>query len=261
MKISVRIFSLFFACITLAACSPARTGVIGGTLTTNLRPAIGISVGKPFILADSGRVWAMPKSNLQTNFANASFDYAVYTDPSVSPANRFAYAAIIRLTDKEHWTFQPETVIPGVFGRTTVPAVRGREGKGFTVRVERAGDWAGELLALNGARGPSVWLAKRWVFVLDTDARAIAEYREPWPEGLEAPERGIMLLRDSDAEYLRGFEKRAEAVFSFGTDPGDFTGAPPAAKWNHPREEPDVAALAGEVMYLENGDSDGGSYE
>lgn len=244
--------ALLFAATCFAACSPARTGVIGSTLTTNERTAISITANPPLTLADAGKVWAVPKSNMMTTFGNASFDYAIYTEKGVSPATRMACAAIIRLTDKERWAFQPQTNIPGTFGRETVPDYDGRDGRGYTLRVTAAGDWVSDVLAVNGTTPPQTWLAKRWVFVLEQNVRAIAEYREAWPENLEAPGgRDVTLLRDRDVEALRAFENRAEKAFRFSADEGIFTGAPQASTWVMPRTDPDVAALAGEVMYLE----------
>ncbi|MDR3073937.1 MAG: hypothetical protein LBV01_04325, partial [Deltaproteobacteria bacterium] len=98
------------------------------------------------------------------------------------------------------------------------------------------------------------WLAKRWIFSLTNDARAMAEYREPWPDGLEIPESEVMLLHDAQAEFLRAFERRALAAFSFGGERGEFSGAPKAKpSWNVPESLPDVEKLVGEVLRRQDG--------
>ncbi|MDL2210174.1 hypothetical protein LJC26_05165, partial [Desulfovibrio sp. OttesenSCG-928-O18] len=117
MRSFTRVLCLVCAVVLLGACSPARTGVVDGTLTTNLRPAINIKANSPFALADSGRVWAFPLSEEMTRGNSATFDFAVYTDKSASPAGRLAYAAIIRLEDDTNWVFVPQGhKLPGMFG-------------------------------------------------------------------------------------------------------------------------------------------------
>lgn len=263
MKPSLRVSIFFLTLSLLVACSPARTGVVDGTLTTNMRPAMEISANTPFVLADSGRVWTQPRTDMMTPVANASFDYAVYTDPAVSPAQRMAYAAIIRLEDRTHWMFLPQGAsLPGAFGGRKASPLLGREGDVQNLCVVSEGDWTSDLLTANGTTPPAMWLAKRWVFALDQEVRAMAEYREPWPEGLEKPEVNIALLRDKDAQYIRAFEQRALEVFNFTADSGCFSSSPPlVGKWVVPRKSPDVATLAGEIKYLENGNGDNSSYE
>lgn len=250
MKPYARIVVLVAASALLAACSPARTGVVNGTLTTNLRPAISISANAPLALADSGRVWVSPKTHEVLGAATASFDYAVYTDSSASPAAKFAYAAIIRLEDMKDWNFVPQgKSLPGSFSAKKKVDPQSREGTLYTLHVPSAGDWASEFLAVNGIPVPGAWIAKRWVFSLDTGFRALAEYREPWPADLEIPDSDIILLRDSQAEFLREFERRAIASFAFDPAAGDFAAAPPAAAWKQSPVLPDVAKLAGEIIY------------
>ena len=261
MRAYTRSTLMFLACLSLWACAPSRTGVVNGMLTTNVRPAIGVTANKPFTLADSGRIYAQPETNVNTAVANATFDYAVYTDPAVSPAERMAYAAIIRLEESDAWAFFPDAgKLPNSFGATRAPDFTGREGDVYTLCIPAEGDWASALVTANGAKSPAQWLAARWVFITDTDTKAIAEYREVWPEGLETPTTDMMLLYDKDAEYLRAFEKRARTVFSFDSSPGDFSSyAPASPRWNLPRMDPNIPALAGEIMSLENSDSNSDS--
>lgn len=254
MKSYFRILAIVTAGLLLCACNGAKTGVTPtGTLSTNLRPSITIATNAPFSLIDGGRVWASPKSDMMPGSADASFDYAVYANPAVSPASAFAYAAIIRLTDKESWEFLPQGAkLSGSFGgRKGVAGMPG--GYAYTVHVPGAGDWAAELLAANGTAVPEAWVAKRWLFSLDPDVRALAEYREPWPADLEYPEEDIMLLREKHAAFLREFDRRATAAFSFDRSRGDFgDNAPRVSTWNKASVLPDVGKIAGEVMRREN---------
>ena len=257
MNAYTRLFGIFAASLLLAACSPARTGVVNGTLSTNLRPAISITANAPFTVADSGRIWVSPKTDMVLGALNASFDYAVFTDASVSPAAKFAYAAIIRLDDVEHWNFVPQgKTLPGSFGARKKVEPASREGAMYTLHVPSAGDWASELLVTNGTATPEAWIAKRWLFSLDSGFRALAEYREPWPADFEVPDADIILLRDAQADFLRAFERRAVAAFTFEPALGEFTAAPPASAWQNAPLHPDVAKLAGEIIYVDHSADD-----
>lgn len=263
MRSFTRVLFLVGFSFLLGSCSAARTGVIDGTLTTNLRPAISIAANAPFALAGSGRVWAYPFSKEMARGIAASFDFAVYTDKSVSPADRFAYAAIIRLDDDANWVFVPQGHgLPGMFaGRKRVEPAS-REGSLYSLHVNSRGDWASELLQANGTETPEAWLAKRWVFSLDKGVRAMAEYREPWPQDLDVPGSGIMPLRDPQAEFLRDFERRALEAFTFGTEFGDFSGVAQAGQaWIMPRSGPDIEKLVGEVMRVMHDDGGSGNFD
>lgn len=256
MKPYARIFAVFFASLLFAACSAGRTGVVGGVLTTNQRPAISIAVKAPFTLADCGRVWASPRTMEVPGSVTASFDYAVYTDGTVSPAAKIAYAAIIRLEDAERWNFVPQgNTLPGSFGVRQGAGPVDRAGALYTLHVPAAGDWASELLAANGTAVPHAWIAKRWLFSLDKGTRAMAEYREPWPADLDVPQTDLMLLSASNAEFLKAFETRALAVFSFDTAVGDFSGPAPTSGWHASPVPPDVKNLSGDVISTENASS------
>lgn len=262
MKLYTRIFVSLCAVLLLGACSAARNGVVNGRLGTNLRPAISIEANAPFALADSGRVWSGILSDSMHPNNNASVDYAVYTDAAASPAQRFAYAAIIRLGNDVDWEFVPQGHrLPGMFGPQKKVEPANREGSLYSLYVRSQGDWASDLLQANDVSVPELWLAKRWVFSLDTGARAMAEYREPWPEDIEIPATEFVLLRESHAAYLDAFERRALAVFSFGSDMTDFSGAvQEKSTWKKPRTAPDVEALVGEVARVTHG-NDGTAFE
>jgi len=247
----------FAASLLVAACSPARTGVVNSTLTTNQRPAISIEPQPPLRLADSGRVWVSPKTNLLPGAATASFDYALYTDPAVSTASVMAYGAIIRLEDRDRWMFSPQgKALPGSFGVGKKIEGMGREGSLYTLHVPSAGDWASELLTANGKPVPEAWIAKRWLFSLDSELRGLAEYREPWPADLDVPTSDIMLLRPEHADFLREFDRRAYAAFRLGPESHEFFSPPPSAIWIASPIHPDVARLAGEILAIENSGSD-----
>lgn len=256
MKQYTRMITIVAASLLLAACAGAKTGVLpDGTLATNLRPAISIKAKAPFTLADAGRIWVSPKTDVLPGSTNASFDYAVYANPASSPAAAFAYAGILKLTDNESWEFVPQgNRLPGVFGARKGEASV-HSGFMYTLHVPAPNDWASELLAANGVAVPEAWIAKRWLFSLDKDVRALAEYREPWPEGLDIPESSdVMLLGESQATFLRDFERRALAAFSFSTTPGDFGNAvPPVSAWKKPQVLFNVEKLMGDVIHKDVG--------
>lgn len=260
MKALLRHASLVLTCAMLFACSPARTGVIDGSLTTNLIPSATVRANAPFVLADNGRIW-VSQENFDDimNPAPMSFDYAVYTEPGVSPASRFAYAAIIWLEDPKAWTFIPQGAkLPGSFGNVRPSGPPELGGTMHTLCVPNTGDWAGEFLAANGTAVPEFWLAKRWVFDLHNDGRVLAEYREPWPDWLEKPGDDLMLLRQRDVDYLLDFGKRAMDVFTVTAERGEFPGAPSSGQWQTPSVRPDVVRLVGDVrrQYHDGGDHD-----
>lgn len=250
MKFFIRSACAFVALAMLGACSPARTGVVDGALATNLRPSIVVKANAPFALAASGRVWASPASDEMLRDNHASFDFAVYADPSAASIEKFAYAAVVRLEDDAKWRFAPQGhKLPGQLGgmKRMDPAMR--EGRMYTLHVPSQGDWSSELLQANGMDVPEVWLAKRWVFSLDIGGRALAEYREPWPADMDVPQPDAMWMRDADAAYLRAFDLRAQEAFTFGTDSVDFSAvAQPASQWKKTAAAPDVEALVGKVM-------------
>lgn len=253
MKIFCRTLAVTVASLAVLSCSGAKTGVTpAGVLTTNQRPAMAITVNAPMTLLDGGRLWVSPKTDMLPGAADATFDYGLYAVPGTSPAAAFAYAAIIRLNDRENWEFVPQgPTLPGSFGSRR--AASGVDGYSYTVHVSSQGDWAAELLAANGVSVPEAWIAKRWLFSLDRDLRALAEYREPWPADLDVPDSDLVLLREKHAAFLRAFDSRAAAVFSFSAGPGDFDGASPrVSAWNRAPVLPAVSKLAGDVIRREN---------
>lgn len=252
-----RLYSLVLLCAAaaLAACSPARTGVVDGTLTTNVRPGMAITANKPLEFVSGGRTWSTIKANGTTATSNASFDYALFVDPAVPPAEKFACAAFVRLEENTAWFFVPQgNNLPGQFGPATPALPASREGRIYTLHVPSENDWASDVLRENGQTPPKAWLVQRWVFSLESDVRAMAEYREPWPASFDVPQSEFMPLRDADAGRLRDFAKRARAAFSFEDTTAEFIAAPQAGRaWNTPRAAPDVPRLVGEVIYITQG--------
>lgn len=254
MKTYTRMAAILAASVLLAACGGQKTGVLNNTLTTNLKPAITITAHAPFAMMDAGRVWAAPKTDVTPGMADTSFDYAVYASPSVPVSTAFAYAAIIRLDAGDKWEFVPKgNRIQGSFGARKKVAPANRDGAVYTLHVPSEGDWASALLTENGHAVPEAWIAKRWMFSLDSSSRAVAEYREPWPAGLDVPEDDIMLLRESHAVFLQEFETRAFAAFSFDTSVGDFgETSPQVSSWKKSPVPPNVERLAGDVIQVDH---------
>lgn len=259
MKTYARMGAIFAVSVLLAACGARQTGVLHNTLTTNVKPAITITAHAPFAVVDAGRVWTVPKTDVTPGMADTSFDYAVYASPAAPVSSAFAYAGIIRLDAGDMWEFVPKgNRIQGSFGARKKVEPVNRDGAVYTLRVPAEGDWASALLAENGHAIPEAWIAKRWMFSLDSASRAVAEYREPWPAGLDVPESDIMLLRESHAVFLQEFEKRAFAVFSFDTSIGDFSEtAPRVSTWKRSPVQPNVERLAGDVIQVDRSMGDG----
>ncbi|GHV54102.1 hypothetical protein FACS1894206_06150 [Deltaproteobacteria bacterium] len=251
VQTSIRNISLLLAASLLAACSPARTGVIDGRLTTNLKPAIGIKAGAPFAVAANGRLWVNQHGQEITADVLVSVDYAFYTDKAVSPSSCFAYAAIMRLDSAPYWVFVPQGhPLRGMFGvrKKLDPPVR--EGSVYSLRVAGADDWASNVLLANGHEAPEAWLAKRWVFSVSDGVRAMAEYREPWPKDMTVPEGNTGLVGDREIAYLRDFDNRAN-VFRFDAERGDFSEVKASvgqSAWKMPETVLDVEKIVGEVI-------------
>lgn len=249
MKPYFRSMLALFVLLLVAACSPVRTGVIDGTLATNLRPGLTVAPGERLAFVSGGRVWPTAKTGDVGPMNVVAFDYALYADPEVSPASKFAYAAFARIEEKGMWMFVPQgQALPGQLGKAT-RVFDEREGRLYTLHIPAQGDWASAVLAENGHTPPEAWVAKRWVFSLEGASRAMAEYREPWPDDLDVPDGGLSLLTSRQENFLRDFTKRALAAFAFGSGLGDFDGVPAARPvWKMPATEPNITRLVGDVM-------------
>ena len=80
MQAFFRCIRLLFATLVVAACTPARTGVIGDTLTTNVKPFISITGLAPLRVSAHGRQWLGAATNQMGTTVTVSFDYAVFAD-------------------------------------------------------------------------------------------------------------------------------------------------------------------------------------
>ncbi|SBV94946.1 exported hypothetical protein [uncultured delta proteobacterium] len=240
---------LLAACI-LTACTPARTGVIGNTLTTNVKPEISITGQAPLTIQASGRL--RPNSGMATisDSADFTFDYAFFMANTAE--QRFAYAAIVRIDNEGRWLFQPPARFDGAF------AVNDRIIGGFQwsiqlLRVSSDKDWGSAVWSdVNGgapASGmPEFWLAKRWITHLNSTTRAVMEYREPWPGNLAVLGADTVIVSDSTAAILQQFDARADAAFLVEKKRGEFDTNTPQPQTSKPRVPVNMAKLVGTVI-------------
>ncbi len=215
---------LFLAACVVTACTPARTGVIGNTLTTNVRPVISITGNSPFSVRSHGRITADGGPTTTTGPAYVTFDYAFFTPDGATPG--FAYAAIARIQNENGWAFQPPAPFTGAFSSSDT-TLGGFAWSVQLLRVPSAGDWASGVWEDLGGGGTDAWLAKRWIAHLNGGTRAIMEYREPWPETIPALSTDVTLLASGAADAILRFNARADTVFSVAKKGGDFTGERP----------------------------------
>lgn len=242
-------FRLLLAACLITACTPARTGVIGNTLTTNVKPEISITGQAPLLLQSSGRL--RPNSGMTTTSDSVgfTFDYAFFTDNNAE--ERFAYAAIVRI-DNAGWLFHPPARFDGAF------ALNDRNLGDFhwtvqLLRVAGDNDWASGVWEDASKGGvttgtPKFWLAKRWVAHLDDTARAVMEYREPWPDVLRMLNETMPLLSDSAAAFLQQFEVRADSAFVVEKKRGEFDRNMPQPKTVQSRFPVSIATTVGTIM-------------
>lgn len=242
---------LLLAACLLAACSPARTGVLGNTLTTNVKPPISITGQGTLVVKAHGTLRPDTATDSLTVRESVAFNYAFYADgspPADAPSNRFAYAVIARVSNTKLWRFQPPEKMNGAFSEQTVVL----NGIGFSeqlLRVSSEKDWGSGVWRENGRPVPDYWLAKRWVTHLDEGTRAVMEYREEWPDAMSYVSAEMIVLGGSAGEALSAFIKRADAAFLAEKKAGDFNQAEtPPSVYRVPQKDPDVARLVGEVI-------------
>lgn len=240
---------LFAACL-LTACTPARTGVIGNSLTTNVKPLITIT-GLTLSVQGYGKLWADARTDSLTTREGVSFDYAIFADSGSGsgPVPRFAYAAIARITRPETWMFQPTADPAGAFAASVLRL----DGIDFMVNLIRTGsegDWPSELWRENGRDVPETWLVKRWTAPLADGVRAVMEYREPWPACLTSVSAQTVIVGGAEGECLHGFVARADAAFRVEKKGGTFPrkNPPSASGLAVPRTPPNIEALMGHVI-------------
>lgn len=242
------------ACL-LAACTPARTGVIGNTLTTNIKPHISITAqGQLHVLAH-GKITPYAETDRMGAKAGVSFDYALFADDNATASPEapcFAYAAIVRLAQPNMWRFHPPVPAQNVLfsGSTTMDGIVFLH---QVLHIPSHNDWASDVWTVNGQQSPTCWIIKRWTAHLGDDARAIMEYREPWKG--EAPvSASIGAMGNNAGETLQAFVSRADAAFSVNRKGGDFSvgNTPPASKLALPEKDPDIARLFGAIAATGN---------
>jgi hypothetical protein len=246
--------------IPLAACSPARTGLVGNTLTSNTRPAISITANTPLQPVAGGRLWFdLPSPQIQSS-ATASFAYAVFSIPHNSgPVAVHAHAIISRLEDTNAWRFQHDSFKDPKALSFSSGIAHG--GYGWTAQIMHTparGDWFSELWVVNGRQVPEAWLAKRFAALLNDGNKAIFEYREPWPVNASMPAMDP-LITDISGDALTSFSQRADKAFSVSAERGSFEGAPtaPSALPVLPDIIPNLLRLVGEVASTGNDGRDG----
>ncbi len=251
----LRLFLLVSSLAVLAACAPLQTGVTGNTLTTNKTPTVSVTAEPPMTLAGHGRLWVPAGSDEMGIAPLASFDYAIYADTNSGPVPRFAYAAIVRLSDDNNWYFEPQSwKLPGSFSLNSDPGPIGLAWTTQLLSVPGAGDWATEVWKANKRQTPETWLAKRWIASMDDDLRVLMEYREPWPQCLHAYDHDTPLIGGKEGDCLRQFNARADKVFHVSGEPADLNAASvPPAGLVMPSTTPDTERLVGKVKYIDRG--------
>lgn len=251
MKRATLLCSLALALAVLSGCSPAQTGLTGNTLSTNTRPAISITANEPLQPVASGRLWVSMANNRDL-FRNstAAFNYAVFSEPGGSGlVTRHAHATITRLNDNMSWRFQPDTWRESnafTFSRNS--PLEGYRWTMQTLRVPSQGDWFSDMWVANGREVPEVWLAKRWGALLNDSNKAVLEYREPWPDCLEAVDTDLLLISGDSAACLSGFNSRAANAFTTAAANTPLEGTQPASVLTiMPASSPNTLRLVGEV--------------
>lgn len=235
---------LLAACI-LTACTPARTGVIGNTLTTNVKPSISITGEDSLTVRAHGRLYPSSGPAMAAGTATLSFDYAFFT--SAGRPDCFAYAAIVRVTNNEAWMFQPPARFPDAFSVTDV-SFGGFQWSEQLLRIPVENDWPTAVLEELGGEKRKYWLAKRWVAHLDGANRAIMEYREPWPDAITLLSADTVVFTGEAGETLNAFIKRADAAFSVEQKGGDFGKNAPESHPAATRVPVNASKLIGEVF-------------
>ncbi len=253
-------FRLLLPALLLAACSPARTGLIGNTLTTNVRPLISITAQPPLTPLAHGRLHASGYGPAKNDPVALSFDFALFADPEVeartgsaepgAAVERFSLAAILRITEQS-LQFQPKG--QKAYNAFSISKVRlnGIDWTEELLRISSGGDWAAAVWRENGRAVPEFWLTKRWTAHLADRTIAVMEYREAWPACLAPISRDVLIQNDPGGTCLQDFLNRADAAFRADRSGGDFKGEvkTPPSSLRLPREMPDITAMAGELVY------------
>ena len=247
---------LVLALLGLAACSPARTGVTGNTLTTNIHPPVSMTAGADFALHGSGTLWVNATSMPRLmNPPLASLGYAVFSRSQSGPVTESAHAFILHLQDAQAWRFAPDSW--PLYQSLGSPRSMGEDSVTWTSRILRVparGDWISDAWLAAGREVPEFWIAKRWASLQSDSIKTVLEYREPWPASFESFDSLDLLLGGVEAQQdLQGFLARAGKAFTVSREytplPRDGGGKSmllPAAK-------PDTAQLIGDVAPVDRG--------
>ena len=244
---------LFFAACLLTACSPARTGIIGNTLTTNVKPAVSITGASSFTVMAHGKLWPEVSTDIATAREMLSFDFALFADAGImktaKQADRFAYAAIIRISGTNAWRFQPTTRSADAFTTGDI-VLDGIDWDWQLMRTPSRNDWPSAVWEKNGKDLPQFWLAKRWTAHLNDSVRAVMEYREPWPECIHAVSRDMLIMPGMAGDCLKTFIERADAAFTVEKKRGNFQSgeSAPPSMLALPSTPPNLTRLVGEVV-------------
>lgn len=233
----------------LAACSPARTDVIGNTLTTNVKPEISITGMAPFSVRDHGRMFVESGPPSGEGTADLTFDYAFFADKEHS--DRLAYAAIVRITNDNFWHFRPPTKFDDAFSESR-QSLGGFQWLEQLLRTASETDWASSVWEDQGGAAPKFWLTKRWVTHLNNATRAVMEYREPWPAAMRLLSGGTVIVSDEADKTLQQFLARADAAFTVEKKRGEFGDSAPVTPRTKGRVPLDVAKTVGTVIRLNN---------
>ena len=245
---------LLAACL-LTACTPARTGIVGNTLTTNVKPLVSITGLAPLSVLAHGTLRPEAVTDRMGSNEMVTFDYALFADNGETnrPVERFAYAAIVRLAHPNAWRFHP----PVESGTALSSGSVSLDGLAFMheiLRTPSLDDWSSDIWRENNRDVPEQWLVKRWTAHLNESVRVVMEYREPWPDTLRPLSTSAVVASGPGADALLAFIERADAAFKVEKKGGTFDKStpPPGTRLAIPKKDPDVAKLVGTVMARDN---------
>jgi len=236
------------ATLLLAACTPARTGVINNTLTTNVKPEISITGMAPFSVRNHGRMLVESGPPSGEGTASLAVDYAFFADKD--HMDRLAYAAIVRITNDTFWYFQPPAKFDEAFSESRQP-LGGYQWSEQLLRIAPEKDWASGAWEDQGGSVPEFWLVKRWVTHLNKSVRAVMEYREPWPAAMRVFS-GAIIVSDDANTALQEFLGRADTAFAVEKKRGEFDNNSPRTTTAKSRIPLNVAKTIGTVIQSNN---------
>lgn len=260
MRYPMRLLSLsLVACVSLlalglAACTPARTGTVGNTLTTNIRPTVSLTANPPMQLFGAGTLWVRASNNNRSmNLPTVRFSYALFSTTKEGPVTDSAHAAIMHLPDNNQWRFSPNPwprFLTLSFGEVGVSDDNLWPSR--LLRIPSEGDWISDVWKANGREVPEVWLARRWADTLGEIGMAVMEYREPWPEGLNEFMLGDALFGDG-TEMIAAFSRRAQNIFSMSNEYAGLPDEESLPAINLPARRPNTLRLIGDIDPVDRG--------